>query len=323
MKGVALALIALANVIGGSTYLGQKLALQGLPPATVTVLRNAIAMLCLLLWAARSGGISLRFSAREHGRLALAGILGYALPLLLGIWGLRGSTSGNASILILLEPPSILLFSWLLLGERLRRLQVAGLLAGLAGALWIVAGDPGSGASLGELFSGRYLGGNAVLALHGVLWGLYSPLMLPLARRHRPSDVTFGGMLWAMLLLVPAALSEADAWHGGPTLSPALGWTLALGVVASFGGTIMWVEALRHLDGSTVAPFVFLQPLAGVLAGHLMLDERVSGAALAGGLLIAAGVVLVIAPKRRRPGPRPPTAPEARPASRSGSGSSA
>ncbi|HZM00899.1 MAG TPA: DMT family transporter [Planctomycetota bacterium] len=315
MKGAALLMIALANVIGGSTYLAQKLALEGLPAATVTALRNAIAMACLALWAARSGRIRLGFTRREHVRLALAGILGYALPLLLGIWGLHGSTSGNASILILLEPPAILLFSWLLLRERLRGLQLLGIAAGLAGALWIVAGDPGQGGQLGELVAGRYLGGNAILALHGVMWGLYSPLMLPLARRHRPSDVTFAAMAWAMLLLVPAALLEAGEWRGGPALSPALLWTLALGVVASFGGTILWVEALRHLDGSTVAPFVFLQPLAGVLAGHLVLDERLSGAALAGGALIGAGVALVLAPGFLR-------AAAARPESRSGSGSS-
>jgi len=312
LKGVAVAMIVLANLIGGSTYLAQKLALEGLPAATVTALRNAIAMLCLMLWVARTGGIRLRFTPREHARLALLGVVGYALPLLFGIWGLHGSTSGNASILILLEPPAIVFFSFLLLSERIRWLQGVGLLAGLAGALWIVVGDPGQGAKLGELFAGRYLGGNTILALHGVLWGLYSPLMLPLARKHRPADVTFAGMLWGMLLLVPAALLEAGDWRGGPTLSPALWWTLALGIVGSFGGTFLWVEALRHLDASTVAPFVFLQPLAGVVAGHLVLNERVSGAALAGGALIGAGVLLVIGPGLLR-------APAARPASRSGS----
>jgi DME family drug/metabolite transporter len=122
--------------------------------------------------------------------------------------------------------------------------------------------------------------------------------MLPLARVHRPSDVTFAAMAWGMLLLVPAALAESAQWQAGPALPPALWWTLALGVVAGFGGTLMWVEALRHLDGATVAPFVFLQPLAGVLAGHLVLDERLSGEALVGGLLIAAGVLLVLLPQR-------------------------
>jgi O-acetylserine/cysteine efflux transporter len=71
-------------------------------------------------------------------------------------------------------------------------------------------------------------------------------------------------------------------------------------VVASFGGTIMWVEALRYLDGSTVAPFVFLQPLAGVVAGYLVLGERVSGATLAGAAMIGTGVLLVIATGKKQ-----------------------
>lgn len=308
MKGIALLLIVLANLIGGTTYLAQKMALEGLPPATVTLLRNLVALACLAAWVARSGGLRLRFTRPEHLRLMLAGTLGFALPLWLGIVGLRGSTSGNASILILLEPPSILIFSWLLLRERIQLVQALGIAVGLGGALWIVMGD----APLGALFASEYRNANLILAAHGLMWGLYSPLMLPLARTHRATDVTFAAMAWSLVLLVPATLLESEQWQGGPALAPALVWTGVLGVVAGFGATLMWVEALRYLDGATVAPFVFLQPLAGVLAGHLVLDERLSGEALAGGVAIAAGVALVLAPGLLR-------APAAPPASRSGS----
>jgi len=292
----AVVLIILANVIGGATYLAQKCALDGLPPATVTLLRNLIAMACMVLWLAPKGGLTWRYDRAELRRLALVGVVGYAAPLLLGIWGLRGSTAGNGSILILLEPASILVFSWLLLRERIRVIQVLGILAGLAGALCIVLEQ----APIGDLFTGAHLRGNLVLAAHGILWGLYSPLMLPLARRHRATDVTFAAMVFSMLLLVPATLAEIPQWHGGPTLGPALLWTLALGVIASFGGTVLWVTALQHLNASTVAPFVFLQPLSGVLAGHLVLGEVLTREALLGGLLIGAGVLLVIAPSMRR-----------------------
>ncbi len=298
MSGAVL-LIILANVIGGATYLAQKVALQGLPPATVTLLRNLVAMACMLLWLLPKGGLRWRYDRRETGRLALIGVVGYALPLLLGIWGLRSSTAGNGSLLILLEPASILVFSWLLLRERIRGVQVLGILAGLAGALCIVLEQ----APLGDLLAGEHLRGNLVLAAHGVLWGLYSPLMLPLARAHRAMDITFAAMVFAMLLLVPATLVEAPQWQAGPQLAPALLWTLGLGVVASFGGTVLWVIALQKLNASTVAPFVFLQPLSGVLAGHLVLDEVLTAEALLGGLLIAAGVLLVIAPAMRRARP--------------------
>jgi drug/metabolite transporter (DMT)-like permease len=330
MKGLAVLAIVLANVIGGSSYLGQKLALDGLPPATVILLRNLIAMACMAPWvlhlsrarrrAGAGAGVGAGVGAGSGGaaragagpgplrgapglyawrgelpRVLLAGVLGYAAPLLLGILGLRHSTSGNGSILILLEPPAIVFFSWLILRERIRPLQGLGLLIGLVGAGRIVTEH----APWTELFASEHARGNLVLAIHGVLWGLYSPLMLPVVRRHGAVEATFGSMVAALVLLVPAALAESAAWAGGPALLPALGWTLALGVVASFLGTVLWSLSLRVLNASAVAPFVFLQPLAGVLAGHLVLDEQLSAAALLGGLLIGAGVLLVIAPGTR------------------------
>ena len=61
---------------------------------------------------------------------------------------------------------------------------------------------------------------------------------------------------------------------------------------------------------ATVAQFVFLQPLAGVLAGHLVLDERVSANAVLGGALIAGGVLLVMLGSRSpaAASPKVPTA---------------
>jgi len=309
VKGWALAAIMVANIIGGSTYLAQALALKGLPPATVIALRNLIAMACIWAWARGSGGLQLSFTGREHRRLATLGIVAYAAPLLLGIVGLRWSTSGNASILILLEPVSIVVFAWLLLRERIGAAKALGLGVGLAGALLIVLEAPDA-ANPTALLSADHLRGNLILAAHGILWGLYSPMMSPLVAQRRSVDVTFASMAWAMLLLAPAALIEAPEWHAGPELARALGWTLALGAIASFGGTVLWVWSLRSLSPATVAPFVFLQPLAGVLAGHLVLDERVSANALLGGALIAGGVLLVMLGSRSRAADRPevPTA---------------
>ncbi|MGQ0554025.1 MAG: DMT family transporter [Planctomycetota bacterium] len=302
MRNAALLCIVLANLIGGATYVAQDLALLGLPPATVSLLRTLIAIVCMGVWLAARGALRWDFTRRETGRLAAAGILGYALPLTLGIVGLRWSTASNGSLLILLEPASILFFSWLLLRERLRALQLAGLLVGLGGALFIVLEKlpvPEGSHALAGLVAGDHLRGNLILALHGVLWGLYSPLMLPIVRKHDALVATFGSLVLSLLLLVPAALAEAGSWQNSAALPQALLWTLALGLVASFGGTILWSWSLGHLASSAVAPFVFLQPLAGVLCGYLVLGERLSADALLGGALIAAGVLLVIAPSLR------------------------
>lgn len=298
MQAQAMAMIIAANVLGGLSYLAGNRAVQGLPPATVTCGRTAVAVAFMAFWLLRSGGIRWPFNRRETARLALVGLLAYAAPLLLGHIGVKWSPSRNGAILILLEPLSILAFSWLLLKERLSALQVMGLLAGLAGALWIA----GEKADWKDLLKSDHTKGNLILALHGILWGLYTPLLKPLAARHRSLDLTFAPMLFALLLLIPAAFSEGGEWRNGPELASSIGWTLGLGVFVSFGSTFLWNRALKHLPAPAVAPFVFIQPLTGVVAGALALGERLTRAALIGCGLIAAGVLLVIRPPASGPG---------------------
>ena len=300
MKGstrtTAVVFIVLANLLGGLTYLAQDQALTGLPFATITFGRNLVALLLMAAWMQRTGGITWRYPRADFLRLTLLGIVAYALPLLLGTLGTEWSTPANGSILILLEPCAILVFARLLLGEHVRRLQMLGISFGFAGGLFIVLND----APVDSLLEGQHFRGNLLLALHAVLWGLYSPLMKPLAMRYRAMDVTFMSMVLAQVLLIPAMLVESDSWGNSPQLMPALWWTLALGLGGSFAATLLWTASLKHLKASTVAPFVFLQPVAGVLGAALWLDKPVTSAALLGGALIAGGVVCVILKPRTR-----------------------
>ncbi len=295
MRSTAILFIVLANVLGGLTYTAQDLALEGLPFATITFGRNLVAMLMMAVWMQRSGGITWRYPRPHFTRLLILGVVAYAAPLLLGTIGTDWSTAANGSILILFEPCAILLFARILLGEHIRRLQFLGIALGLAGGLFIVLRD----APVDGLFVEQHLAGNLLLLLHAVLWGLYSPIMKPLAVQYRAMDVTFMSMVLSQVVMVPAMLLEAPTWSAGPALAPALWWTLALGVLGSFAGTVLWTASLKHLKASTVAPFVFLQPVAGVLADALGRDKPVTADAIVGGMLIGVGVVCVIwRPKR-------------------------
>ncbi len=293
----AVVAIAVSNVLGGVSYLWQKLALVGLPPITVILLRNIVALVAMAIMLAVSGNLRWPYDRQATWRLFIVGNVAFALPMVLGIVGVQWSTASNGSILILLEPASILFFSWLLLREFIHRLQVLGILVGLVGALLVVTET----APLEGLFTGQHLWGNVILASHGVLWGLYSPLIKPLLDTYgKPIQLTFASMLLACVSLVPAALFEHDQWQTGPHLAEALWWTLCLGLVVSFAATLLWNVSLTKLRSSTVAPFVFLQPLAGVLAGWFVLDETLTAEALVGGAVIGVGVALVLAPAYRR-----------------------
>ena len=137
-RGLAILWIALANAIGGFSYPAQKAALEGLPPATVTLLRNVVSLLALLALA-RARRLSFRsWSRRDLGRAFVLGTLAFALPMYLGIVGVERSSAANGSILILLEPVTIVALAGLLLGEKIGGAKLASIVLGLAGALAIV-----------------------------------------------------------------------------------------------------------------------------------------------------------------------------------------
>jgi drug/metabolite transporter (DMT)-like permease len=226
-------------------------------------------------------------------RAALLALLAFAAPMLLGIEGVRRAGAANASILILLEPATIVAIAWLVMGEHIGAAKLAGLVAGLGGALVIVL----EGASLADLVSGEHVVGNTMLAVHGVLWGLYTPLAKPLSERHDPIAICLVATAFSMLLFVPAALVEAPQWRTSAELAPALAWCAGLGLVVSFLATVLWLTALKQLAGTSVAAFVFLQPFAGVLTAVMFQGERLTRAGIVGGGLIALGVALDLFPK--------------------------
>jgi len=299
-RWLAILCIVGANVFGGAAYPAQKAALEGLPPATVTFLRNLVALIVLIV-VARRPGVRPPWSAAEARRAGVIGIFAFALPMWFGVIGVKHSSAANASILILLEPVTIVAIAWLLQGERIGPRKLAGLVLGLSGALAIVLEDVQPGGWLG----GEHLYGNAILALHGILWGCHTPLAKPLSERHDPISLCLRVMgVGTLFLAVPAAL-EAGEWQAGPTLVPALLWTLALGLFVSFGSTVLWIAALRRIPSTSVAGFVFLQPFTGVLMGFALYGEGLSAAARVGAALIAAGVALDVLATARPREPRP------------------
>ncbi|MEM7308370.1 MAG: DMT family transporter [Planctomycetota bacterium] len=287
-RGFLLAVVA--NVLGGLAYPVQKLALEGLPPATVTFARNALALLFMWAWLRLRGGPRRPWTRRDLALLFTLGTVGYALPMYLGIAGVERSTASNGSVLVLVEPMMVLVFASLFLKEDVRSGQILGVFVGLIGALLILF----EGASVGDLLAGEHLDGNLLLLAHGVLWGLFTPLVKTLSARHDPVRVIFLTTAISLLLLGPAAWTEADRWHVGPGLPTAVVCVLALAIGVSFGCAALWAAATRHISAASIAPFVFLQPLAGILAGVFFIGERLTTAGMCGALVICVGVGFVL-----------------------------
>jgi len=278
--------LILTNVIGGACYPATTVALRGFAERDAAFVRMLACALLFapVLWRSRRrlAGLSLT----DWALMAAAGVFGYALPLLLGVYGQKLSSAASASLLLALEPVSIVLLSCLFLGERLTGMKVLALTAGLSGTAVIAfQGLPRPGLSA----TGR-LAGDLLLAAAGASWALYTVIGKPLLGRVRPLDLTaattlfgfLGVAAWAAPGLSPAAWRSAGT---GPWLS-----MIYLAAGGNFLGALLWNLALENAEASRLANFIFLQPLVGVTLGACLLGDALTGWTLAGATLVLAGV---------------------------------
>ena len=285
----AFLLLFVANVVFATSYGVTRVVLDDMPPAMLGLGRSAIGAVILVTWAWR-GLRTARIAARDHGRIALMGVVGFALAFGLGNWGIERSTASNAALLITVEPTSLLLLSPALLGERLTRREAVGAALALFGTVVVVVnGIPGLTLSLAPHWRGDLL-----LILSGLAYAAYSLLGRGVLARHPVLVVTAWSILWGALTMAPLAWLE---WRAGLTprwTAGAVAGTLYLGVVITALGYAVWNWCLERLGASRVAIFVNVQPLAGALVGVWWLHEPLTVFTVGGGLAILTGLHLTV-----------------------------
>ena len=209
--------------------------------------------------------------------LGVAGLFGFHFFYFLS---LRLAPPVEANLLNYTWPLLIVLFSALLPGARLRPAHVLGALAGLAGAIVLIAGP-------GALFEPRFAAGYGAALLCAVIWSVYSIAN----RRYRavPTDAVAGFCAATALL---AALCHFAL---EPTVAP-LGWQwlvlLALGLGPMGAAFYAWDYGCKHGDIRTLGTLAYGVPLLSstllIAAGRGALDWRIAVAAV----LIVGGAVI-------------------------------
>lgn len=289
MPSASLVLL-LANLVYATSYSATRLVVDDVGPATLGLARLAIGSTILLPLALARGMRDVHVSRRDRWRLFWMGLLGFAGAFAFGNWGIARSTASNAALLITVEPSSIILFSPLLLGERLTRREAVGAALTLVGAAVVVVnGIPGVTVALAPRWRGDLL-----LILSGLAYASYSLLGRDVLARYPVLPVTAWSILWGTAGMVPLAAAE---WAAGrlPQWTPgAVAGTLYLGVVITALGYTAWNWALERVEAPRAAIFINLQPLGGALLGVLWLGEALTPYTVAGGALILAGLQLTV-----------------------------
>jgi drug/metabolite transporter (DMT)-like permease len=172
------------------------------------------------------------------------------------------------------------------LGERLLRLQLAGLLLAFGGLV---------GLSLPGL-SAPPMFGSALMLGAGAAWGVYS---LRGRGAGDPTKVTAGNFLRA----APIAATMSVLMFNGTSLNNAGFWyAVSSGALASGIGYAIWYTALPGLKATNAAMVQLSVPVIAALGGIVFLGESISLRLVLASVAILGGIALVILERQHTQG---------------------
>ncbi|MBZ0287648.1 MAG: DMT family transporter [Anaerolineae bacterium] len=284
-----------AAAIWGGMYVVSDVVLRTVPPFTLLTIRLMLGLLILapMVWQQSRTPIVRLPNRRELVSLLGVGFLGFGISVGAQFVGTDKSTAINGSLVTSSSPAFILVFAALILRERLTLRRIAAVALATVGVFIIIDLSKAD-------FSSDTFAGDIALCVAAVTWGLYSVLVRRVSAHFDTLVVTAVAFCGGLLLTIPASVIELGSRPVGEiTLATILG-ILYLGIVSTAGAMWLWNRAFALVDASIASLFFFAQPLVGAFLSVLLLNQQVTPNLWIGSILIGVGVLLSIAPTRRR-----------------------
>lgn len=204
-------------------------------------------------------------------RLAFCGMLGAAANQLLFFNGLNLTSPIDASIIITSVPVIVLVFSVILLKEKITTNKVLGIMIGGLGAILLITYGNNSGGTSSIL-------GNLLIFLNTCCYGLYLVIVKPLMKKYHPITIISWVFLFGFFFMFPFGISDfISTKFSGFDLNT----YLVIGFVViftTFFAYLFNIYALKYVSPTINSSYVYVQPavsfiMVSIYAYVLMHEE--------------------------------------------------
>lgn len=280
--------VTFAVIVWGASFIATKLALRDLSPVTVVWLRFAIGVIILGIATRLRHQFSLP-KKQEWLYFGLLGFLGITFHQWLQSTGLLTVQASTTAWIVATTPVFIAILSWLFLHEKLRWMQISGIILAALGVLLVV-----SKGNISGLFSGHFgTTGDILILISAPNWAVFSILSSSGLKKYQATQMMFfvmiiGWLFTSILFFTSGGISEL----GHLTWSSFMGIGF-LGIFCSGVAYIAWYDGLQALPASQIGAFLYMEPLVAVIVAWAILGESILLITLAGGVIILLGVRLV------------------------------
>ena len=281
-------LLAVAVVsLWGTTFVSTKVLLAaGLSPEGIFAIRFLLAYAGIWLFPRRDGD---RLVAPWRDELAFAalGITGGSLYFIAENAALIYSQASNVAFIVCSTPVlTMLLMHFVSRDERFTARSLAGSAMALAGVALVVF----NGCQVLKLNPA----GDMLAMGAAVMWAVYTLILKRLNNRYSVQTITRKTFFYGLVTLLPVFAFRRAAVDWGTLLQPAVAANLLfLGVVASLVCYAAWGVTVQKLGTTRATNYLYINPVVATAASAAILGERITWLAVAGAVMILAGIYAV------------------------------
>ena len=226
-------------------------------------------------------------------RLIFCGLFGVAINQLFFFEGLNLTTPINAAIIMTVSPILVIVFSAIIIKEKITIRKIFGIFLGLTGAATLILK---SGAIS---LDNDYFIGNFLVFVNATSYSIYLVIVKGLMTKYNPITVMFYVFSFGLIFVFPFGISELS----NVSLEIfTLEIFLKVGFVVictTFLAYLFNAFALKSLNPSVVSIYIYLQPVLATVIAIILKSDSLDLIKIISSVFIFSAVFLVSMPSKK------------------------
>ena len=285
-RNLALLAATLVSIIYGLTFtIAKDVMPEFVKPFGFILLRVGGAT--LLFWAIAFLGPKEKIVWEDFPRIVAAAMFGVAINMLTFFKGLSLTSPISAAVIMVTTPIIVLVLSSIIMKEKMKTRKVFGIVLGLIGTFFLIL----FGKSIGNAPQAGW--GNLLVFINAVSYGFYLIIVKKLMDKYNAFTFVKWIYTFGFIMVLPFGWREFQAidWHAVP--SP-IYWEIGFVIFFStFCTYLLNLLSMRELKPTTVAVFIYLQPLFAAIIAIGLGKDQLNYVKIVAAVLIFTGVYLV------------------------------
>ncbi|WP_299058813.1 DMT family transporter [uncultured Polaribacter sp.] len=286
-RTLALIAVSIGTLIYGVNYtIAKEVMPLYLKPFAFIVIRVSGAT--IIFWLLGLFVKNEKIDKVDYKNILFASFFGVGLNMLSFFKGLSLTTPISASVIMVITPIMVLIFSSIIIKKAIGKQRILGIIIGLIGAVLLITyGNASNGSATNSNL------GNFLVFVNATSYGLYLVLAKKLITKYHPIVFVKWFYLFGLIFVIPFGFSELNevVWQKIPTN---IYWNIGFVIIFTTCITYLFnLYGLSKLKPTTVSVFTYLQPVIATIYALIVGSDSLNFIKVGATLLIFLGVYLV------------------------------